>query len=68
MAGCGGPNFDCIHEVSIRVANAEAPAVHCLGLPHGQEFATTEGDAKPRLGLAQVDPSRVSEQLRAWTS
>jgi len=59
----------CIHEVTLRVVDPESPGVHCIGLPTGQEFATSEGD----FNLSSLDGPFVGSrlpigtQLNIWT-
>jgi len=52
-----------IHEVTFRVQNPKSPEVECIGLPAGQEFATTEGT----LGGRGREKSGQEEQLNLWT-
>mmetsp|Transcript_68025 Transcript_68025/g.106354 ORF Transcript_68025/g.106354 Transcript_68025/m.106354 type:complete len:951 (+) Transcript_68025:74-2926(+) len=59
----------CIHEVTLRVINSEAPPMHCLGLPGGQEFATTEGDFNLTMQQMAGDEKGLplGTQLNIWT-
>jgi len=58
----------CIHELKIRVKNPESPAVQCLGLPTGQEFATTEGDFNINKQMQHDDAKLpLGTQLNIWT-
>ncbi|CAK0819832.1 unnamed protein product, partial [Prorocentrum cordatum] len=55
----------CIHWTTLRVSDPLLQSAACLGLPHGQEFATREGDfnfsAHVELGLP------IGSQLNIWT-
>lgn len=52
-----------IHEVTFRVLDPTSSEVECIGLPAGQEFATTEGS----LGGRGREKSGQEEQLNLWT-
>mmetsp|Transcript_16919 Transcript_16919/g.31578 ORF Transcript_16919/g.31578 Transcript_16919/m.31578 type:complete len:971 (-) Transcript_16919:71-2983(-) len=55
-----------IHEVTLRIVDPESPGVHCIGLPSGQEFATTEGDFN--FSRMQDDEGlAIGTQLNIWT-
>lgn len=55
-----------IHEVTLRIPDPENVGVHCIGLPSGQEFATTEGDFN--FSRMQDDEGlSIGTQLNIWT-
>jgi len=55
----------CIHEVTYRIVDSEHPGVQCVGLPHGREFATAEGDFN--FGHGQDEgPLPIGTQLNIW--
>jgi hypothetical protein len=56
----------CIHNTTLRVLDPESAAVQCLGLPMGQEFATTEGQFTFR-GQQEEEGLRIGSQLNIWT-
>jgi len=56
----------CIHEVTFRVKHPEHPDVGCLGLPVGQEFATTEGDFNVSKQQDQEFGLPIGTQLNIW--
>eukprot|EP00425_Heterocapsa_triquetra_P043850 CAMPEP_0195086444 /NCGR_PEP_ID=MMETSP0448-20130528/26578_1 /TAXON_ID=66468 /ORGANISM="Heterocapsa triquestra, Strain CCMP 448" /LENGTH=894 /DNA_ID=CAMNT_0040119929 /DNA_START=141 /DNA_END=2823 /DNA_ORIENTATION=+ len=56
----------CIHEVTFRITQTEHPNVQCIGLPEGQEFATTEGDFNFTGQLAE-DGLPIGSQLNIWS-
>jgi hypothetical protein len=62
-------SFICVHEVTIRVSNTEAASMNCIGLPTGQEFATTEGDFNLTAMQMQCDGDGLhfGTQLNIWT-
>jgi len=49
-----------VHEVVFRVADPHVSAVNCIGLPAGQEFATTEG------GSGTASASEATVKIWAW--
>lgn len=55
-----------IHEVTLRVMDPECQGVNCIGLPAGQEFATTEGDFNFSR-LQDDDGLPIGTQLNIWT-
>jgi hypothetical protein len=62
----GLPTMFCIHSTTMRIVDPESPAVQLIGLPMGQEFATTEGNFKFR-GEQEEDDIRIGSQLNIWT-
>lgn len=54
----------CIHEATFRVVDSEHPRVQCIGLPHGQEFATTEGEFN--FGQHDENGLPIGTQLNIW--
>lgn len=56
----------CIHEVTFHVIDPEDSQVQCIGLPQGQEFATTEGDFN-FSGHNDIDALAIGTQLNIWT-
>jgi len=61
----GLPTMFCIHTTTLRVVDVESPAVQRLGLPTGQEFATTEGQFT--FGRQDEEGPRIGSQLNIWT-
>jgi len=70
VKSAGFPGLDtsyCIHWITLRVADPCSPAVACIGLPNGREFASREGDfcfgaqGMDDLGLP------IGSQLNIWT-
>jgi hypothetical protein len=55
-----------IHEVTLRIADPENAGVACIGLPSGEEFATTEGDFNFSM-LQHEDGFPIGTQLNIWT-
>jgi len=55
-----------IHEVTLRIIDPGAAGVHCIGLPSGQEFATTEGDFNVSRQQDE-DGLPIGTQLNIWT-
>jgi len=55
----------CIHEVTYRIRDPAHNGVHVIGLPEGQEFATTEGDFN--FGQQDEDGLSIGTQLNIWT-
>jgi len=60
----GLPTLYGIHEVTLQVRDPQHPQVQIIGLPHGQEFATTEGDFSWSSDLDQGLP--IGTQLNIW--
>jgi len=56
----------CIHDVTFRIVQPEHAGVQCIGLPHGQEFATAEGDFNFSM-QNQEDGLAIGTQLNIWT-
>ncbi|CAK0791473.1 unnamed protein product, partial [Prorocentrum cordatum] len=56
----------CIHDVTFRIVQPEHAGVQCIGLPHGQEFATAEGDFNFSMQI-QEDGLAIGTQLNIWT-
>uniref|UniRef100_A0A7S4Q6U3 Uncharacterized protein n=1 Tax=Alexandrium monilatum TaxID=311494 RepID=A0A7S4Q6U3_9DINO len=54
----------CIHQVVMRVSDPEKAT--CLGLPHGMEFATSEGDFNFNAQHHE-DGLPIGTQLNIWT-
>eukprot|EP00425_Heterocapsa_triquetra_P035343 CAMPEP_0195120010 /NCGR_PEP_ID=MMETSP0448-20130528/120835_1 /TAXON_ID=66468 /ORGANISM="Heterocapsa triquestra, Strain CCMP 448" /LENGTH=864 /DNA_ID=CAMNT_0040157399 /DNA_START=179 /DNA_END=2771 /DNA_ORIENTATION=- len=52
-----------VHTVVFRVVDTQDAGVRCIGLPHGQEFATQDG---ARTGCA-AEPSVLRPQMNLWT-
>jgi len=66
-AGYPGLNtLYCIHEITLRVSDPEHSQVQCIGLPQGQEFATTEGEFN-FSGQLDEDGLPIGTQLNIWT-
>lgn len=55
-----------MHEVAFRVADPAHLGVQCLGLPSGQEFATTEGNFEVSYDGGKTT-EHVGAQLNLWT-
>jgi len=55
-----------IHEIVFRVSDATHPGVQCLGLPSGQEFATTEGNFEVSYDGGRTN-EEIGSQLNLWT-
>jgi hypothetical protein len=56
----------CVHQVYFRVVDPEHPRVSVLGLPHGQEFATADGDFNFNR-LTSEDGVPIGSQLNIWS-
>jgi hypothetical protein len=56
----------CIHQISFNVVDAESAGVQCIGLPQGQEFATSEGEFN-FTGQLEDSGLPIGTQLNIWT-
>ena len=56
----------CIHQISFNVVDAESAGVQCIGLPQGQEFATSEGEFN-FTGQPEDSGLPIGTQLNIWT-
>lgn len=54
-----------VHEVIFRVSNPLSPGTRCIGLPSGQEFATTDGNFD--VTLRESSAEHTGSQLNLWT-
>lgn len=59
----GMTNVYCTHEVGFQVVDQEHPFVRGIGLPHGEDFATAEGNFNVRLSNEDLP---VGTELNVW--
>jgi len=56
----------CVHQISFNIVDAHGARVQCIGLPQGQEFATSEGEFN-FTGQPEDSGLPIGTQLNIWT-